>query len=354
MTKMIIFLFLILNSSILVANIPKIETNNLIEDEKNTIAIFDQTVKSVVNVSNIRIARSLWDFEAIEVPSGAGTGWVWDEKGHIVTNYHVIQGGRKFLISFHGDKKQYEAEVVGVEPAKDVAVLKLIKKPNKLHPIKIGNSTSLKVGQKTVAIGNPFGLDHTITQGIVSAVGRKINGIGGVSITGMIQTDASINPGNSGGPLLNSSGQIIGMNTMIFSRSGSSAGVGFAVPIDSIKRIIPQIIKYGEVKRPGLGIQLLTDNEKEYFGIPHGLVIKKVIPNSPAEKAGLEGMNRDNRGRYYLGDIIISVDNKKVDSFDDIFQVLDKFKIGDSVSVTYKRGNKVNTTTVKLYEVSRD
>src|SRR5690606_4532445 len=178
------------------------------------------------------------------------------------------------IVNFHNDPKQYEAEVIGSEPRKDVAILKVKNPPKNKKPLPIGSSNKLVVRQKALAIGNPFGLDHTITEGIISALERKIQGIGGVKIHGMIQTDCSINPGNSGGPLLNSAGQLIGMNTMIFSASGSSAGIGFAVPVDTIKRIVPDLIRFGKVNRPGLGIALLEDIYKGYFNITEGLVIK--------------------------------------------------------------------------------
>ena len=320
-----------------------------IENEKNTISIFNQNAKSIVNVSNIqRIRRGFFDRSGVEVPAGAGTGFVWDNLGNIVTNFHVIQEGGKILISFHGDKTQYEADVIGVEPKKDIAVLKLRTKPKNLRPVKVGVSKTLKVGQKAMAIGNPFGLDHTITSGIISALNRKIEGVGEVKIHGMIQTDASINPGNSGGPLLNSQGEVIGMNTIIFSKSGMSAGVGFAVPVDSISRIVPQLIKYGKVIRPGLGIELLPDYLKRQFGLNKGIMIARVNSSSPASSAGLQGISQDRRGNIDPGDIIIKIDTISVNNFDDIYHVLDKKKIGESVKISYIRNGKMKTTSLKL------
>ncbi|GAB4013175.1 MAG: trypsin-like peptidase domain-containing protein [Bdellovibrio sp.] len=330
------------------------ENGALLENEKNTISIFKNSVDRVVNVSNIKIARRggwFFDADVLEIPAGQGTGFVWDDKGHIVTNYHVIADGDSFLISFHNDQKQYKAKVVGAEPRKDIAVLKLEEMPQQIIPIKVGESKTLEVGQKALAIGNPFGLDHTITEGIISALDRKIPGYGGVSITGMIQTDCSINPGNSGGPLLNSSGELIGMNTMIFSNSGSSAGVGFAVPVSTIKQIVPDLIKYGKVVRPGLGIGILEDRVKNYFGITEGLVIKYIDPKGGAHRAGLKGMGRDSRGRYHIGDIILEIDGKKVNNYDDIYLLLENYKIGDVVTVKYVRDGKTMTTKVTLIEV---
>ena len=326
----------------------------LLQDEKNTINIFNTSVKSVVNVTGKQVVRTgvgWFHFDTREIPVGAGSGFVWDKRGHIVTNFHVVARGGSFVISFHKDKKQYEAKVVGTEPKKDIAVLKLVEIPPNLQPISVGVSQSLKVGQKALAIGNPFGLDHTITQGIISALDRKIHGIGGVEIHQMIQTDCSINPGNSGGPLLNSSGQLIGMNTAIYSKSGSSAGVGFAVPVDTIKRLVPQLIQYGKVQRPGLGILLFDDSTerhiKSVYGIKHGLSIKSVLPNGSAEKAGLKGMSRNQRN-YVLGDVILEVDRKKVNSYNDIYHALDNKKIGDNATIKYRRGNKIKTLTLKL------
>lgn len=326
------------------------DMSRLLENENNTINIFREGVKSVVNVSNVKYARTSWFSSNVsEIPFGVGSGFVWDKKGHIVTNYHVIMEGDSFLISFHGDQKQYKAELVGAEPKQDIAVLKLKELPKKLYPIRVGQSSDLLVGQKTLAIGNPFGLDHTITQGIVSALGRKIPGIGDVTIHGMIQTDSSINPGNSGGPLIDSTGELIGMNTIIYSKSGSSSGVGFAVPVDSIKRIVPQLIKHGKVIRPGLGVGILPEYHKSRFGVEEGLVITFVDEDSGAYKAGLRGIQQDRRGRYYLGDVIIAVDGKKVANYDDIYHALNKYKVGDEVEVTYlHKGEKKKKAKVKL------
>jgi S1-C subfamily serine protease len=321
------------------------------ENEKNTIKVFQEGVNSVVFVSNMRSARSLWSYGEVEVPAGAGSGYVWDTNGHIVTNYHVVEGGDSFLISFHKDTKQYKAKLIGAEPRQDIAVLQLEERPTHLIPIKVGSSKELVVGQKAMAIGNPFGLDHTVTEGIVSALDRKIDGIGGVKIHGMIQTDASINPGNSGGPLINSSGEMIGMNTVIYSNSGSSAGVGFAVPVDSVKRIVPELIQFGKVVRPGLGIGLANDNIRYHFGIDSGVVIAQIDPKGPAAIAGLKGMSQDSYGRYYIGDVIVEIDGKKVNSYDDLFHVFDQYKVGENVEVTYLRKNKSQKVKIKLGKI---
>lgn len=339
--------------TLILFNGPALSTpiDHLNKEEQQNIKIFQETVRSVVNVSNIRVARSFWDRSSVEVPAGAGSGFVWDNKGHIVTNYHVINNGDSFLISFHKDKKQYKAKLVGGEPKKDIAVLKLEEMPTSIIPIAVGESKNLLVGQQAIAIGNPFGLDHTMTSGIISALERQIDGFGGVKIRGMIQTDASINPGNSGGPLLDSRGQLIGMNTMIFSKSGTSAGVGFAVPVDTVKKIVPQIIEHGKVIRPGIGIGVLPEGVKERFGVDKGIVVTHVDPNGPAGKAGIEGVKQDRYGRYYIGDIIISIDGKPVDSFDDIYHVLEGYKIGQTVRVEYIRDNKKKIANMKLSQL---
>lgn len=325
------------------------ELAHLTEYEKNTIEVFQNNVQSVVNVSNIKLARLRWfDMHATEIPRGAGSGFVWDNQGHIVTNYHVIMEGDTFLVSFHGDKEQYRAKLVGAEPRQDIAVLKLEESPQSFSPVTMGSTENIFVGQKALAIGNPFGLDHTITAGIVSAVDRQIPGISDVTIRGMIQTDAPINPGSSGGPLLDSSGNVIGMNTVIFSRSGTSAGVGFAVPADSINRIVPQIIEHGKVVRPGLGVGILPHYHRSSFGIDEGIVITMVDPSSPAHSAGLKGMSRDSRGRHQIGDIILAIDEREVNSYDDIYHALSEYEVGDKVKVTYRRGNEKRKRTVNI------
>jgi S1-C subfamily serine protease len=321
--------------------------SDLLEVEKRTIKIYESVVPSVVHVSNIKNQNSFF-YGEIEVPQGAGSGFVWDQDGHIVTNFHVVQGGNKFLVSFHNDKKQYEAKLVGAEPKKDIAVLKLTEKPQKLTNVKAGNSKSLQVGQMAFAIGNPFGLDHSLTTGIISALGRKIDGIGGVKIHDMIQTDASINQGNSGGPLLNSSGELIGMNTMIFSTSGSSAGLGFAVPANAINSIVPQIVKHGKVVRPGLGIGILEESIRSRYIGEKGAAISFIDEQGPAAKAGLKGMTRDRQGRIFFGDVIIQIDGKDVNSLDDLYHLLENYKIGDTVTVKYLRDKKEFTTKLKL------
>ncbi len=321
----------------------------LLPVEEKTIEIYRTAVPSTVNVSNIRLARNMF-YGEVEIPQGAGSGFVYDAQGHIITNYHVVQGGTSFVVRFHNDPKQYKAKIVGVAPEKDVAVLKLEDRPAKLAPIVFGSSKELMVGQYSFAIGSPFGLDYTLTTGVISALGRKIDGIGGVKINDMIQTDAAINQGNSGGPLLDSSARLIGMNTVIFSTSGSSAGLGFAVPSDTIKVIVPQLIQHGKLIRPGLGIGIVPDSMKQRIlgGDDKGIIVSYVDEKGSAAKAGLKGMTQDQYGRTYLGDIILSVDGQDVNNLDDIYQVLEKHQIGDSVMVKYRRDGKILATKVRL------
>ncbi len=341
-----VFLFIVLNVFCFSAI-----SAELLQVETKTIEIYRKAVPSTVNVSNIKLARNFFHGE-VEVPQGAGSGFVWDEAGHIITNFHVVQGGTTFVVTFHNDPKQYKAKLVGTAMEKDIAVLKLEEKPSKLTPIVFGSSRDLQVGQYSFAIGSPFGLDYTLTTGVISALGRKIDGIGGVKINDMIQTDAAINMGNSGGPLLDSSAQLIGMNTVIFSTSGSSAGLGFAVPADTIKMIVPQLIQHGKVIRPGLGIVIVPDSmRRRIMDDDRGLIISHVDERGSAAKAGLKGITQDRYGRTYLGDIILSVDGQDVNSLDDIYQVLDKKKIGDVVQVKYSREGKTRTVDVKLQAI---
>lgn len=321
---------------------------DLLPVEAKTIEIYRKVVPSTVNVSNIKLARNFF-YGEVEVPQGAGSGFVWDDKGHIVTNFHVVQGGNTFVVTFYNDPKQYKATIVGTAPDKDIAVLKLKEMPSKLTPISVGTSKDLQVGQSSFAIGSPFGLDYTLTTGVVSALGRKIDGIGGVKINDMIQTDAAINMGNSGGPLLNSTAELIGMNTVIFSTSGSSAGLGFAVPTDTITAIVPQLIKHGRIIRPGLGIGIVPDTMKQrMIHSDKGLIISYIDEKGGAAEAGLKGITQDKYGRIFLGDIILSVDGKAVNNLDDIYQVVEKKKIGDTVIVKYSRDGKTLTASVRL------
>lgn len=314
-------------------------TEGMLHDEVNNINVYNNTAPSVVNVTSIKRTQTL--FRSIDEPSG-GSGFVWDKQGHIITNYHVVNNVSKIFITLKDDSKQYEATIIGTSPTKDIAVLKINAPEDKLIPIKLGNSSNLLVGQKTLALGNPFGLDHTLTIGIISALNRTIDGSGGVEIHGIIQTDASINPGNSGGPLLNSRGKVIGINTAIISNSGSSAGLGFAVPVNTIKEIAPQLIQYGKEIRPTLG--LIIDQR---IKLNRGLAIK-VVTHKESRNAGLRGITRDNWGRLYLGDIITEINSSEINNYNDLYHCLNQYKIGDKVKVTFYRGRKKLETQITL------
>ena len=297
-----------------------------IEDERNTIAIFKTVAPSTVFVTQTRVVYDLFAGAAEEVPAGSGSGFVWDAQGHIVTNYHVVQGAESLTVTF-GNDKTFPARVVGTEPRKDIAVLEVKAPAALLVPVRVAGKDSLEVGQKAIAIGNPFGLDHTLTTGVVSALGRQVHGIGGVTIRDMIQTDAAINPGNSGGPLLDSSGELIGMNTMIFSKSGASAGIGFAVPAATIARVVPQIIKSGHATEMSLGVDVDPAGRIESrLGI-RGVVVISVPAGSPAARAGIRGLQRTAAG-LALGDVIVGLGAAKIASYDDLYNSLDEHKAG--------------------------
>ncbi|HEK86343.1 MAG TPA: trypsin-like serine protease [Candidatus Aminicenantes bacterium] len=320
----------------------------LTEDEKNTIEVVKKTQNSVVFITNIQLVRDFFSWTEEAVPRGSGSGFVWDDQGHIITNYHVIEEGDRFNVTLPNQEER-SAKLIGKEPNRDIAVLKVEGSLKGLYPVKIGSSSNLLVGQKVIAIGNPFGFDHTVTTGIVSALGRSMPGVGGVTIRDMIQTDASINPGNSGGPLLNSSGELIGMNTMIISPSGASSGVGFAIPVDIIKKIVPQLIKYGRVIRPGLGLSLLSDRYGQQLGID-GVAIVEVPVGSEAYKKGLRGLTRSRFGRLAIQDIIKEIDGKKVHSYDDLYNLLDNYNIGDKVTLTVERDNRKRKVELTLVQ----
>ncbi|MEM9488402.1 MAG: trypsin-like peptidase domain-containing protein [Myxococcota bacterium] len=332
----------------------QLEQRRLLEDERNTIDVFRSVSPSVVYVINKTVQRDIFSGRRNEVQRGTGSGFLWDARGHIVTNYHVVQGSSSIAVII--DKEEYKASLLGVEPKRDIAVLKVDIKRSKakrkrgkarLKPVRRARYSDLSVGQKVLAIGSPFGFERTLTTGVISALGREIVGVGGVTIPDMIQTDASINPGNSGGPLLNSSGELIGMNTMIYSQSGSSAGIGFAVPISLIRRIVPQIIKSGRVTNPGLGVGIWGDEEARYLEI-EGVILREVKRGTNAYRAGLRGTRRGKDGGIILGDVIVGIDSRKVSNYDDLYNALDNYSPGDTVTVHFTRDGKKQRTKVRL------
>jgi S1-C subfamily serine protease len=324
-----------------------------IEDERNTIAVFQAVAPATVFVTQSQLVRNRYTMRVDQIQAGTGTGFIWDTQGHVVTNFHVVAGGASFSVTLW-DGEVLPATLVGGDPKRDIAVLALDPASlgeRELTPVRLPDAGSpLVVGQKALAIGNPFGLDHTLTTGVISALDREVVGFGGVTIRDMIQTDASINPGNSGGPLLDSAGQLIGMNTMIFSKSGTSAGIGFAVPVATIRRLVPQIIQFGKPRRAALGVEILSDAIARRAGL-RGVIIEKVEPGGPAERAGLRGLLW-NRGQPSLGDVIVGIDDHAVSNYDDLFNALDRYTPGDVVKVKVSRGGEVFAidTTLALLE----
>ncbi|MCP9447598.1 MAG: trypsin-like peptidase domain-containing protein [Nitrospira sp.] len=319
-------------------------------DELATIAVFERASKSVVFIANTAIQRDFWSLDTFEVPQGSGSGFIWNKQGHIVTNFHVIYGANAIKVTL-ADRNEYQARVVGVDPDHDLAVLQIRAPESSLEPLAIGTSSDLRVGQKVLAIGNPFGLDHTLTTGVVSALGRTIKSMTNRTIEGVIQTDAAINPGNSGGPLLDSAGRLIGVNTQIISPSGAYAGIGFAVPVDTVNRIVPELIKHGKRIRPGLGVSLVPDALARRWGIK-GLVIAKVARGGSADRAGLRGVREAGGGRIELGDILVAVEGTPVETVDELLDVLERFKVGDRVKVDVIRDNKRLSVEVMLQAVN--
>lgn len=321
----------------------------LAADEKATIELFEKSRDSVVFISTAQRVRDAWTRNVFTVPRGTGSGFIWDDAGHVVTNFHVIEGASQATVKL-ADGRDYQAALVGASPAHDIAVLKIgvgFKRP---PPVPVGTSADLKVGQKVFAIGNPFGLDWTLTNGIVSALDRSLAGEGGgPAIEHLIQTDAAINPGNSGGPLLDSAGRLIGINTAIYSPSGASAGIGFAVPVDTVIRVVPQLIKSGKYIRPALGIEAdeqLNRRLAAATGID-GVFVLRVQPGSAAEKAGLAGVTAG-AGGIVPGDVITAVEGKAVDALPRLLARLDDFKVGDTVNLTVRRGGETRQVTLTL------
>ena len=326
---------------------PVAARGDLAADELNAISVFEQSSASVVHITNKGIRRDF--FRQVEVPQGTGTGFVWDQAGHVITNFHVVEGATQIEVGLM-DGSTRAAKEVRVDPEHDLAVITLEGPP--LRPLARGSSTDLKVGQKVYAIGNPFGLDHTLTSGIVSALGREMMSAGGRVIDGVIQTDAAINPGNSGGPLLDSAGRVIGVNTAIRSESGSSAGIGFAIPIDTVARVVSQLIEYGRVMRPSLGIQLMAPHIAQRFGVREGVAVLAVIEGSGAATAGMQGVTQ--RGQQYLlGDVIVGVGGKAIRRPDDLLNALERHKPGDTVAVELLREGGRVTVQVRLGDPSR-
>jgi S1-C subfamily serine protease len=322
-----------------------------VSDEQNNIEVYKTFSPGVAFITTSQKVED-WFGQEHEEESGNGSGSVIDTEGHIVTNAHVVEGTSKLTVSFGGDKI-FPAKVVGVDLDTDLAVIQVEAPKESLTVIPFGDSDKLIVGQKVIAIGNPFGLDRTLTTGVISGLQRPIRARNGRPIEGAVQTDASINPGNSGGPLLNKYGQMIGINSQILSPAGGSVGVGFAIPVSIAKRVVPQLIQFGEVRRAKLGIgsRNVSDLIKQNIKLPinEGLLVINVAQGSAAEKAGLRGVSQDNRtGEIIFGDTILSIDGDKINDQDALYRSLDKKQIGDTIQVEIFRDNKKQTIPVKL------
>ena len=317
-------------------------------DEANNIEVFKRTSPSVVNITNARLVRTVFSLNPQQVPQGSGTGFVWDEDGHIVTNFHVVQQADRVLITMQ-DGTTYSAQAVGLDPARDLAVLKIEAPQQQLVPVTPGDSSLLEVGRKVIAIGNPFGLDTTMTVGVVSALGREIDAVNRRKIRDVIQTDAAINPGNSGGPLLNSLGQLVGVNTAIYSPSGGSSGIGFAIPVNTVKRVVPELIQYGRVQTPVLGITLLPqpDYYRRRWGI-EGVIVLDTVAGTDPERLGMRGLARSERGRMILGYVIVEVDGQPIRNENDLAVVIEQKQPGDQVTVLTRRDNDSHRYRIRL------
>lgn len=318
-------------------------------DEEATIKVFEKASPAVVFIKNASLQWDGFSMYVYEVPQGAGSGFIWDDQGHIVTNFHVLYQADSIEVTL-SDKKTYKATVVGVAPDYDLAVIKVDAPKDLFKSINLGSSKDLKVGQRALSIGNPFGLDCSLSTGVISALGRSMRSVGGREIHDVIQTDAAINPGNSGGPLLDSRGDLIGVSTMIYSPSGASAGVGFAIPVDVVKRVVPQLVKYGKLKKVGLDVVFVPDSIREQLGIS-GAMILQVQEGSGAEQAGLKGTQRNLYGNLIFGDIIVSVDNHHIENNEDILGYFDNKNSGDNVHIKFLRDANELETTIALEDL---
>lgn len=341
---------------------PEVTNAALSAVETQTIQLFQKNTPSVVYIDTFQTQYDIFSMNVLETPAGTGTGFVYDNEGHVVTNYHVIRNAGSARVTLtDGDGKSrmsVKAKVVGVDPDKDIAVLSIDLSPElkaKLRPISIGRSADLVVGQAALAIGNPFGLDHTLTTGVISGLGREVRSPSNRPITNVIQTDAAINPGNSGGPLLDSSGQLIGMNTAIYSPSGASAGIGFAIPVDTLRFEVDTLIRDGKIIRPIIGISYLESSRAKTIGIQKGLLVLDVPSGSPAQIGGIKGSSRERDGRISLGDIIVGLGDVDVSTESDLFKALEQYKVGDTVKIKVMRSTGVIGDTIlpsQLVEVT--
>jgi S1-C subfamily serine protease len=319
---------------------------DLLDSERHTIDLFEAASPSVVYITTVAMQAGFFSRNVAEIPLGTGSGFVWDDKGHVITNYHVIQNADAARVTL-ADRSTWEARLVGRAPEKDLAVLEIDAPREALRPLALGTSHDLRVGQNVYAIGNPFGLDQTLTTGVISALGREIESVARIPIRGCIQTDAAVNPGNSGGPLLDSAGRLIGVNTAIFSPSGASAGVGFAIPADEVAWVVPDLIRFGRVERPALGVELAPTQVARRLGIEGALVLD-VVPGSGAAEAQLRPTRRTRLGGIELGDIIVEIEGQAVRSSGDVALALERRKAGETVLVKVRRGRRELEVPVRL------
>lgn len=318
----------------------------LTHEERRDIEVFRSASTSVAYITSVALRRDFFTMNVFEIPQGSGSGFVWDTQGHVVTNYHVIQEANAVRVTL-ADQSEWDGTIVGVAPDKDLAVLKVDAPAEHLRPLPLGSSARLLVGQRVLAIGNPFGLDHSLTVGVVSALGRELRSPSGRLIRDVVQTDAAINPGNSGGPLLDSAGRLVGVNTAIFSPSGASAGIGFAVPVDTVAALVPQLIQHGKPIQPGIGIVPVADHYARRLEV-EGVIVRSVNPDSPAARAGLEGLSTSRSGRLLLGDIITAVDGKPVRTLDDLLHAFEDAGVGARVTLTVERDGRRRQVAVPL------
>ncbi|MFO1288000.1 MAG: trypsin-like peptidase domain-containing protein [Rubrivivax sp.] len=316
-------------------------------DEQANIRVYRTASPSVVHITTLGLARDAFSMNVQQVPRGTGSGFVWDDRGYIVTNFHVVQEASGARVTL-ADQSSFAAQLVGVFPDRDIAVLKIDAPKAKVPPLALGSSRDLVVGQKVYAIGNPFGLDQTLTTGIVSALNREIESVTQRTIRGVVQTDAAINPGNSGGPLIDSAGRVIGVATAIYSPSGASAGIGFAIPIDEVNRIVPRLIRDGRMVRPSLGVATGPPALARALGLEKGVPILQVMPGSPAQKAGLQAFSRGRNGDVVQGDVITAIDDQALDDADSLLGALERHQPGDKVTLSLTRAGQARKQAVTL------
>lgn len=317
------------------------------DDERNTIEVFQSSAPAVVFISSRKRQYYPYNRRVFEVQSGAGTGLIWDRHGHVVTNYHVIAEADQLQVTLQ-DGTQLQAQLIGAAPDYDLAVLRIPTDGTLLHVLPLGDSARLRVGRKVLAIGNPFGFDTSLSVGVISALDREINTPGGRPIRNAIQTDAAINRGNSGGPLLNSSGELIGLNAQIYSPSGASAGIGFAIPVNTVKRVVPLLIRDGRVQRAIIGVSFAPDEWNRRIGVPQGVPILRVYPGTPAQRAGLQPLSRNVRGQVILGDVIVALDGEPVVSTDDLLSLLEWRSPGDRIRLSTERNGRRSEYKIRL------